>query len=156
MSSDAPTFDSLEVGQKLHGRMTVTEAHVVLAAGIFGDFAPLHVDAEYAKTTRFGERIAHGTLITGIMAGVLSKGLGTSALGYLEQNVKFLAPVFFGDTVMTEWEVLEKIPKAKLGGGIVKLSCQSTSDRGTVVVSGESALIVGNGQIVEANEGAPS
>lgn len=145
MTDGAPTFDSLEVGHKLRGRMTVTEAHVVLAAGIFGDFAPLHVDAEYAKTTRFGERIAHGTLITGIMAGVLSKGLGENALGYLEQNVKFLAPVFCGDTVTTEWEVVEKIPKAKLGGGIVKLTCECSSDRGTVVIAGESALIVGNG-----------
>jgi 3-hydroxybutyryl-CoA dehydratase len=145
MNQEPPTFDSLEIGQKLTGRMTVTEAHVVLAAGIFGDFAPLHVDAEYAKTTRFGERIAHGTLITGIMAGVLSKGLGKNALGYLEQNVRFLAPVFFGDTVATEWEVTEKIPKEKLGGGIVKLTCECASDRGTVVVAGESALIVGNG-----------
>jgi acyl dehydratase len=146
MNQELPTFDSLEIGQKLTGRMTVSEAHVVLAAGIFGDFAPLHVDAQYAKTTRFGERIAHGTLITGIMAGVLSKALGKNALGYLEQNVRFLAPVFFGDTVATEWEVIEKISKEKLGGGIVKLKCECASDRGTIVVIGESALIVGNGQ----------
>jgi acyl dehydratase len=59
--------------------------------------------------------------------------------------VRFLAPVFFGDTVATEWEVTEKIPKEKLGGGIVKLTCECASDRGTVVVAGESALIVGNG-----------
>jgi acyl dehydratase len=134
--------------------MTVTETHVVIAAGIFGDLAPLHVDEEYARTTRFGERIAHGTLITGIMAGVLSKGLGPNALGYLEQNVRFLAPVFLGDTVTTEWEVIEKIPKAKLGGGIVRLACQCLSNRGTMVVKGESALIVGNGELSKGTANA--
>jgi acyl dehydratase len=144
MTQQMHNFDTLEVGQKLHGRMTVTDAHVVLAAGIFGDFAPLHVDEEYAKTTRFGRRIAHGTLITGIMAGVFGKWLGTNALGYLEQRVKFVAPVFIGDTVTTEWEVVEKIPKEKLGGGIVKLRVECFTQPHTVVVEGEAALIVGS------------
>jgi 3-hydroxybutyryl-CoA dehydratase len=143
MTQQTLDFDSLSVGQTLKGRMTVTEAHVVLACGIFGDFAPLHVDEEYAKTTRFGRRLAHGTLVTGIMAGVFGKWLGKNALGYLEQNVKFVAPVFIGDTVATEWEVVEKIPKEKLGGGIVKLTVTCSTQTGTVVLTGDAALVVG-------------
>ena len=79
-----PSFTSIEVGQKFTGRLTVTEAHVVLASGIFADFAPLHVDETFAQQTRYGTRIAHGTLITGIMTGVLSKALGPNALGLLD------------------------------------------------------------------------
>ena len=139
-----PTFSTLEVGDMLAGRMTVSEAHVVMACGIFGDFAPLHVDEMYAKTTRFGARIAHGTLIAGIMAGVLSKALGTNALGYLEQTLRFRAPVYIGETVTTEWKVVEKIEKAKLGGGIVKLSGTCRIENGAIAVAGESALIVGD------------
>jgi acyl dehydratase len=123
--------------------MTITESHVTLAAGIFNDFAPLHVDEEYAKKTRFGTRIVHGTLITGVMAGVFTTWLGPNALGYLEQNVKFIAPVFIGDTLTTRWEVVEKIPKEKLGGGIVKLRVECSTQTGTIVLTGDAALIVG-------------
>src|SRR3954453_13180275 len=103
-------FKSLTVGQGLDDRMTITESHVTLAAGIFNDFAPLHVDETYAKTTMFGTRIVHGTLVTGIMAGVLSGDFGTNATGYLQQAVRFKAPVFPGDTVTIGWEVIGKEP----------------------------------------------
>jgi 3-hydroxybutyryl-CoA dehydratase len=141
----APTYRTLTVGQVFTGRMTVTESHVVLAAGIFGDFAPLHTDEEYARKTRFGTRIAHGTLITGIMAGVLAKNMSENALGYLEQNAKFVAPVFIGDTVETTWTVAEKIDKPRLGGGIVLLDGECRTQNGTVVVTARSAMIVGDG-----------
>jgi acyl dehydratase len=135
-------FETLSVGQILDDRMTITEAHVVLAAGIFGDLAPLHVDEEYAKTTPFGARLVHGTLVTGVMAGVFGKWLGPNARGYLEQNVRFVAPVYIGDTLTTRWEVVEKIPKEKLGGGIVKLRVECSTQTGTVVLTGDAALIV--------------
>lgn len=142
MTIDYPGFHELEIGQELTGRLTVTEAHIVLACGIFGDFAPLHVDEEFAKTTRFGTRIAHGTLITGIMAGVLSKNLGANAAGYLEQNVRFKAPVLAGDTVCTVWTVIEKLDKPRLNGGIVRLDVTCSTQQDEVVVTGTSALLV--------------
>ena len=125
--------------------MTVTEAHIVLASGVFADFAPLHVDEEYAKSTRYGTRIAHGTLITGIMAGVLSKVLGVNAIGYLEQNVKFKAPVLPGDTLTTKWTIIEKIDKPRLGGGVVRLDVVCSTEREAVVLLGTSALLVSYG-----------
>src|SRR5665213_3499437 len=98
-AAEPPTFHSLQVGHRLTGSVTVTESHIVLASGIFGDFAPLHVDEEYAKTTPFGTRLAHGPLVVGIMSGVLGSGVGKNANGLLEQNVRFVAPVHIGDTI---------------------------------------------------------
>ena len=141
------TFDETEVGDSFSVTLTVTETHVVLAAGLFGDFAPLHVNEEYAKTTQFGTRIAHGTLVTGFIGAALASHFGTGALGYLEEHVFFRAPVFIGDTVTTTWTVTEKIAKPKFGGGgIVKLGVEVTRQDGTVIVDGTGTMIVGNPQ----------
>jgi 3-hydroxybutyryl-CoA dehydratase len=145
MTSQYPGFHELTIGQRLTGRITVTEAHIVLASGIFADFAPLHVDEEYAKQTRFGTRIAHGTLITGIMAGVLSKHLGPNAAGYLEQNVRFRSPVRPGDTVTTIWEVTDMADKPRLGGGIVTLHVTCSTPAGETAVEGTAVLLVAYG-----------
>jgi 3-hydroxybutyryl-CoA dehydratase len=137
-------FHQIGVGDTFSGSQTITETHVVLAAGLFNDFAPLHVNEEFAQTTRYGTRIAHGTLITGMMAGQLSRHFGINALGYLEQRVQFRAPVLLGDTVMMLWTVLEKIPKERFGGGIVRLSIVCTNQHDTVVIDGAAKLIVGD------------
>jgi 3-hydroxybutyryl-CoA dehydratase len=79
------------------------------------------------------------------MAGVLAKNLSTNALGLLEQNAKFVAPVFLGDTVETVWTVAEKVDKARLGGGVVVLDGECRTQTGTVVVTGRATMIVGNG-----------
>jgi 3-hydroxybutyryl-CoA dehydratase len=138
----AQGFESIQIGESFAGSTTVTETHVVTAAGLFGDFAPLHVDEEYAKTTLFGTRIAHGTLITGMMAGVLSGFFGPNATGYLEQTVNFRAPVFFGDTVTSTWTILDMIPKERFSGGIVELAVRCTKHDDTVVLEGNAKLIV--------------
>jgi 3-hydroxybutyryl-CoA dehydratase len=145
MISPAPGFHGLEIGQVLRGRLTVTESHIVLASGIFADFAPLHTDEVFARQTRYGSRIAHGTLVTGIMTGVLSKALGTNAMGMLEQHVRFVAPVMAGDTLSTSWEVTEKTEKPGLGGGIVRLTGACETQSGTVVVEGATTLLVSYG-----------
>jgi acyl dehydratase len=135
-------FEGAQIGDTFSGSMTVTETHLVLAAGIFGDFAPLHVDETYAQTTMFGTRIVHGTLITGIMAGVLSGHFGTNAAGYLEQTVRFRAPVFPGDTVTSRWEIVGKQAKEKFGGGIVELAIACTNQEAKLVLEGAAKLIV--------------
>jgi acyl dehydratase len=140
--STGKTFEQVEVGETFSGRMTITEAQIVIAAGIFGDFAPLHVDEEFAKKTIFGTRIAHGTLITGIMAGVLSTHFHGTAIGYLEQDVRFRAPVLPGNTVTTEWRVLDAVEKPKLGGGIASLAVACRLEDGTVVLEGTAKAII--------------
>lgn len=141
------TFDEVEMGETFSTSLTITETHVVLAAGLFGDFAPLHVNEEFAKTTRFGTRIAHGTLVTGVIGAALAGHFGTGGLGYLEEHVFFRAPVLIGDTITSTWTVAEKIPKPKLGGGgIVKLVIEVKRQDGTVVLDGDGTMIVGNPQ----------
>jgi 3-hydroxybutyryl-CoA dehydratase len=145
MTARGRTFEQVQAGETFSGSMTVTETHIVMAAGIFGDFAPLHVDEEFARGTAFGTRIAHGTLTTGIMAGVLSSHFHGTAIGYLEQTVRFLAPVLPGDTVTSEWEVLEKLEKPRLGGGIVSMRITCRKQDGTEILTGTAKAIIRSG-----------
>jgi 3-hydroxybutyryl-CoA dehydratase len=142
VSPRGPHFEDVEVGLTFSDASTVTEAHILLAAGIFGDLAPLHINEEFARGTRFGTRIAHGPLVTGMMAGVLSSYFHGTAIGYLEESVRFLAPVFPGDTVTSEWTVRETTAKPKLGGGIVAFDVECRKTDGTVVLSGTAKAII--------------
>jgi acyl dehydratase len=135
-------FQQVEVGETFERSMTVTETHIVLAAGLFGDFAPLHVNEEYAKDTLFGTRIAHGTLTTGVMAAALSSHFYGTSIGYLEQEVRFLAPVYPGDTITTAWTVLDAVEKEKLGGGIVSMKVECRNQDDTILLEGTAKAII--------------
>jgi 3-hydroxybutyryl-CoA dehydratase len=103
-------IDRLSVGDAAESRKTISESDVYLFAGISGDFNPLHVDAEYAKTTPFGARVAHGPLTFSLCAGLLGTelpGLGTVAV---TNQITYEAPVFIGDTIAVRVEVAELEP----------------------------------------------
>jgi acyl dehydratase len=105
-------------------------------AGLSGDYNPLHTDAEFAQSTPFGERIAHGMLTVIISTG-MSNWTGIFAgttIALLEQNIKYKAPVKFGDTVHLEMEVVEKTETSKPERGIVKFAAQMLNQHGDVVV----------------------
>jgi 3-hydroxybutyryl-CoA dehydratase len=103
----------LQIGAKARFSKTVSESDVYLFAGITGDFAPNHVDAAAMAKTAFGARIAHGALIVGFMSRASSlvfdgapaadDGATPVSLGY--DRVRFLAPVFFGDTITVSYEI---------------------------------------------------
>jgi 3-hydroxybutyryl-CoA dehydratase len=98
-------IDQLKVGDAAESRKTVSETDVYLFAGITGDFNPMHVDHEYAKTTPFGARVAHGPLTLALCAGILGTelpGLGTVAVS---NHIEYQAPVFIGDTIAVRVEV---------------------------------------------------
>ena len=137
-------FKDVEVGHAFSHSVTVTETHLVLGAGLFGDFHPLHTNEEYARRSRFGHRITHGPLTAGIMAGVLGNYFAGSAGPYLEQTVRFRSPVAPGDTLTTTWTIVEKIPKEKLGGGIVRLTAQVRNQCGELVLEGEGKIVLYN------------
>ena len=99
-------IDDFKVGDKEFFSKTISESDVYLYAGVTGDLAPHHVNADYAKGTRFKERIAHGLLIAGVMSSALTKLVAPGAVT-LSHEVFFLAPVYFGDTVYAEVEVKE-------------------------------------------------
>ena len=105
----------LEVGARAVFTKTVTETDVVLFAGISGDFAPVHMDEEYARKAALGQRVAHGVLTVAFMSTAASKlttacaektgPLGPTALSLGFDKMRFLKPVFFGDTLTTTYTV---------------------------------------------------
>ena len=103
------SFAEIKVGDKASMAKTVTEYDVYTFAGITGDFNPVHIDAEFAKTTMFQGRIAHGMLSAGFISAVLGTALPGKNTIYLGQELQFKAPVKIGDTVTATVEVLEKI-----------------------------------------------
>ena len=133
-------FSEYEVGQEfVTGRRTVTEADVVAFAGLSGDFNPLHTDKVFAESTPFGQRIAHGMLVTSISTG-LSQTLGIfegTTMGLLQQTFIYKAPTFFGDTIYLKMIVRETKASSKGGKGVVTFDAEIIKQDGTVVVQGE-------------------
>lgn len=112
-------FEDYQVGQRwvTRGR-TITEADVVNFAGLSGDFFPLHVDEDYARRTRFGRRVAHGFLVLSVASGLVPASPEAVEALYGLDRVRFVAPVFIGDTVRVELEVTELRPRPD-GSGVV-------------------------------------
>jgi 3-hydroxybutyryl-CoA dehydratase len=125
-------------------RRTVTEADIGAFAGISGDFNPLHVDAVFAREeTPFGERIAHGPLVLSMSYGLRSVRDDWKILALASCERRFRAPVFPGDTVWGEYEVLEsRASSSRPGTGFVTLGVEIHSDRGEIVQEGRDVLMV--------------
>jgi len=116
---------------------TITEADVVAFAAYTADCNRLHVDAEYAGKTPFGQRIAHGMLVASIMAGlntrtVVNAMLEPSLLGLLEVTARFPKPTFIGDTIKVVIEVTELKPTSKPERGIIRFRREAINQRGDV------------------------
>lgn len=109
--SDGVFFEDLSVGQKASFGKTVTEADIVLFAAVTGDTNPMHLNAEYAKESIFGERIAHGMLAAGLITKVLGTQLPGPGTIYMSQSLKFRAPVRIGETVTATVEVMALHPE---------------------------------------------
>ena len=135
-------YDEVAVGQKIGTRVTVSEAHLVMAAGLFGDFNPLHVDEEFAKKSRFGGRILHGPFSAALVTAPVGMFFAGTAIAYLEHHCKFVAPVKPGDTLATEWTIVEKLDKPKHRGGICVLEGAARNQRGEVTVEARGKILV--------------
>ena len=135
-------YDEVSVGDRFGTGLTVTEAHLVLGSGMFGDFNPLHVNEEFARKSRFGTRILHGPFTSALVAAPIGNYCAGTALAYLEHACRFKSPVRPGDTLDTQWTVTEKIDKPKHQGGIVVLRCVSTKQDGEVAVEADGKLLV--------------
>ncbi len=135
-------YDEVAVGEKFGTRLTVTEAHLVTAAGLFGDFNPLHVDEEFAKKSRFGGRILHGPFTSALVSAPVGMFFSGTAIAYLEHACRFLAPVKPGDTVATEWTVTAKLDKPKHRGGICVMACVARNQHGVVVLEADGKILV--------------
>jgi acyl dehydratase len=137
-------FDEIQVGEEYEspGR-TVTEADIVLFAGLSGDYNILHTDAEYMKSSIFGERIAHGLLGLAIQSGLFSRsGIPYATLGFGTLRWKFKGPIKIGDTIRVRAKVSDKKESDKPDRGVVTVERQILNQRNEVVQEGETELVV--------------
>jgi acyl dehydratase len=135
-------YDEVAIGETFGSSLTVTETHLVLAAGLFGDFNPLHVDEAHARASRFGGRILHGPFTSALVSAPVGMYFHTTAIAYFEHTCRFRAPVRPGDTLRTTWKIVDKLDKPKHGGGIVVLTGACHDQDGTLVVEAEGKILV--------------
>lgn len=135
-------YDEVAIGDTFARTVTVTETHLVLGAGLIGDFNPHHVDDEYAKANRFGTRILHGMLTSALMGAPVGMYFHGTAIAYLEHNARFTAPVRAGDTLTTRWNVTARDDKPKHDGGVVSLAGECRNQDGSVVAIATGKILV--------------
>jgi acyl dehydratase len=128
---------SFKVGDEVQTEVQVTNEMVLQYAEVTGDKNPVHIDEEYAKTTRFGRRIAHGMLSAGFISKALAMHLGLGGI-YLGQTLKFLKPVYIGDVLLIKLKVLS-IREDK--GIAVIETLVVKKDSGETCVKGEATIM---------------
>ena len=126
------------MGQTASVTRTISESDVYLFAGVTGDLNPAHTNEEYAKTTHFKTRIAHGMLSAGLISAVLGMQLPGPGTIYTGQTLKFLAPVHIGDTITATAE----IKSLDLERNRVVLTTTCTNQEGTMVITGEATALL--------------
>ncbi len=124
----------VDVGFKTTHTKTITEADIVLFAGVSGDFNPIHMCQDYAEKTFFGGRIAHGVIALGLLSAAMTKFPGLTI--FLSQSVRFLKPVRIGDTLTAIAEAVA----TRQDKGVVTLKNTCVNQNGETVVEGEAAI----------------
>ncbi len=142
MHANGKWFEDVAVGERFSGRMTITETHLVVGAGLIGDFNPHHVDDEYASQSRFGTRILHGVITSAIMGAPVGMHFHGTAMAYLEHSARFKAPARAGDTLTTTWTITEKHLKPKQHAGVVVVAGECRNQHGELVAEGEGKMLV--------------
>lgn len=125
---------TIQVGQRATRSLTLTADHVRTYAEISGDHNPLHFDEAFAAQTKFGRLIVQGGLTTGLLHALVAMELPGPGTVFLSQNWKFTAPVFIGDTITAEAQVLSKHATKP----VTKLQVRVTTQRGETVLEGEA------------------
>jgi acyl dehydratase len=138
-------FEEFEVGQTIETpARTITETDVVIFAGLSGDYNPLHTDAEFAKGTMFGERIAHGLLGLAVVSGLAWRTgfMEGTADALISVETKFRNPVKFGDTIRARFMVKQKKEMKRMGGGFVTLGVVVLNQRDETVQKGDWTVLI--------------
>ncbi len=150
-----PHMDFYKLGDAAEIAKTVTEYDAYAWAGITADFYGVHVNEEYAKKTQFGTRIVHGSLLVGVIGTVMGymaqKAPPPGAVSY-RYDITFRAPVFFGDTITTRLELMEK--REERNECICAAAC--TNQKGFTVASGQAVLKVLKPEKSPESPGAPT
>lgn len=127
------SISNLSLGKKAYFSKTISESDVYLFAGITGDMGPHHIDEEYAKTTRFGRRVVPGMLTASLTCAPLTSLVAPGGLT-MRQDFKFMAPVFIGDTITANAEIVEIL--SEKDRVVVRLIC--TNQNGKLVLEGSA------------------
>ena len=125
---------NISIGQSASRSLTLTSEHVKSFAEITGDYNPLHFDEAFASKTRFKELVVQGGLTTGLLHALVAMDMPGPGTVFLSQNWKFAAPVFIGDTITAEAEVLSVHPSKP----VTQLKVKVTRQTGEVVLEGEA------------------
>jgi acyl dehydratase len=125
---------SIRVGQRASRSLTLTAEHVRTFADISGDHNPLHFDAAFAARTKFGRLVVQGGLTTGLVHALVAMDMPGPGTVFLSQNWKFTAPVYIGDTITAEAEIVSVHPSKP----VTQLRVQISRSDGTIVLDGEA------------------
>jgi acyl dehydratase len=131
-------FEEFQVGEtRTSAGRTITETDIVMHAGQTGDFYPHHMDAEFCASQPWGQRMAHGTLILSVGVGLLAGEINEVAMSYGYDRVRFIKPVFIGDTIRSRAtvSVLRDHPKQPDQFGFVDESFEVINQRDEVVLA---------------------
>ena len=131
------TYEEISIGQTASYSKQITELDIQLFAAVSGDVNPVHLDADYAAGSMFGERIAHGMLTGAIISAALAMELPGPGTVYLSQSLRFRLPVKIGDTITVVLEVTEKQDRRK----IITLDCRASNSAGKVVATGSAEVM---------------
>lgn len=126
------------------GRRTVTESDIATFAGLSGDYNQLHTDAVFAESTPYGKRIAHGALTFAISTGLMDHSgmIDGTVIGFLGANVKWMAPVFAGDTIGLKVTPIRKNTTKNPARGVVVLKIEVENQNHQIVSEQEWTLMV--------------
>ena len=132
------TFDEIKIGQSKKFQVIITESMVNDFAKISGDFSPIHMDEEYAKSTTFKKRVVHGMLLASFLSRIDGMYLPGKHALYFSQNIEFRNPCFIGDTLTIESVVIDKSISTK----ILKIESKIMNQKNEILLYGEGRVIV--------------
>ena len=137
MKTEATGYEDYVIGFARDGMSrTITETDIVLHAGQTGDFFPHHMDAEWCATQPFGRRMAHGTLILSVAVGLTAETINPLAMSYGYDRIRFVRPVFIGDTIRVRAEITGKRTHPRRSdAGYVEETVTVTNQDDAVVLS---------------------
>ena len=132
------TFDEIELGLTKQFQITITESMVDDFAKLTGDFSPIHIDEDYARTTTFQRRVVHGMLLASFLSRMDGMYLPGKHALYFSQSLNFRSPCFIGDTITVSGIVIDKSQSTK----ILKIESKITNQDDKILLSGLGRVIV--------------
>lgn len=130
-NSEIKHWEDIHIGDEVNFTKTMTQTDVVLWVGLTGDMNPIHIDTEYGRTTRFGDIVVPGLMVAGLISTVMTKA--TFGNVYSGQSLKFIKPVYIGDTITATATVVEKAEERRR----VKIKTECFNQNQELVITGE-------------------